>query len=185
MIIKDYIKAKGVNGIIREILEFGQDHSALNLLETKYITKEVLEDPLNINLDFGGRHTFSRYTEVNQRIGNTISKLRKENPDNWPKRVGAENNKSVNWKLISPEGQEFIICGRLNQFCKERGISANTIKKAVKEGWIPKRGVCAGWQAFNLDAKIGTTRETLNHGISHSGLNNPWHKQQKKEEANG
>ena len=181
VILKDYIKSKGSLKLARTILEFGYNHVELNLLETKYVTKEILEDPLNINLDFGGKHVFSRYKEVNQRIGKTISKLRKENPSNWPSRSGKENNKSVNWKLISPEGKEFIICGGLKSFCNSMGISDNTIKKAVKEGWIPKRGVCAGWQAFNLDAKIGTVRDTLNHGSTHSGINNPWFKNKVKE----
>jgi hypothetical protein len=181
VILKDYIKSRGTTELVREILEFGCDHNDLNLLETKYITEEVLNDPLNINLDFGGRHIFSRYKEVNAKIGKTISELRKENPNNWPTRKGKENNKSVNWKLISPTGEEFLICGGLNNFCQSKGISANTIKKAVREGWIPRRGVCSGWQAFNLDAKIGTTRDTHNHGEYHSGMKNPWFKNKLKE----
>jgi len=58
VIIKDYIKSKGSKDLKREILEFGNDHNDLNLLETKYVTATVLSDPLNINLDFGGRHIF-------------------------------------------------------------------------------------------------------------------------------
>jgi len=173
VILKDYIKSRGTAALVREILEFGYNHDELNLLETKYVTEQVLNDPLNINLDFGGRHIFSRYKEVNARIGKTMSSRRKENPDNWPTRVGKENNKSVNWKLISPTGEEFLICGGLKDFCQSKGISVNTIKKAVREGWIPRRGVCAGWQAFNLDENIGTTRDTLNHGDARKGENNP------------
>ena len=176
VVLKDYIKSRGSKELIREILEFGYNHTEMNLLETKYITKQVLNDPLNINLDFGGRNIFSRYKEVNERIGKTISKLRKENPDNWPKRTGKENNKSVNWKLISPTGEEFLLCGGLNAFCQSKGISANTIKKAVREGWIPRRGVCAGWQAFNLDENIETTRNTMNYGEARVGKNNPNYK---------
>jgi hypothetical protein len=176
VIIKDYIKSKGSSLLKREILEFGYSHDELNLLETKYITPETMSDPMNINLDFGGRHIFSRHTEVNQRIGKTISKLRKQNPSNWPSRMGKENNKSVNWKLISPSGEEFVICGGLNNFCKSKGISPNTIKTAVREGWIPRRGMCAGWQAFNLDSGAGTTRDTLNHGEPRKGKLNPNYK---------
>jgi hypothetical protein len=132
-------------------------------------------------LDKGGRNKYTRYVEVNMKIGKTISDLRKKNPQNWPSRSGANNNKSTNWKLISPKGEVFVICGGLNNFCESKGISANTIKKAVREGWIPKRGACAGWQAFNLDCGIGTNRNTLNHGESHSGKNNPWFKGKRKE----
>ena len=181
VILKDYIKSKGYLKLTRKILEFGYSHPELNLLETKYVTLSVLEDPLNSNLDFGGRHIFSRYKEVNQRIGKTISKRRKENPSNWPSRIGKENNKSANWKLISPTGEEFLFCGGLNLFCKSKGISGHTISKAVREGWIPRRGVCAGWKAFNLDNNTGTIRDTLNYGESHSGINNPWFKNKRKE----
>lgn len=182
VIIKDYIKSHGKLGLARKILDFGCSHAELNILEAKYVTLDVLNDPLNVNLDLGGRNIFSRYAEVNAKIGKKISALRKENPDNWPIRKGKENNRSVNWKLISPLGEEFLICGGLKDFCYSKGISANTIKKAVKEGWIPKRGKCSGWQAYNLDANIGTTRNTLNHGINHSGKNNPWFKNKTKEE---
>ena len=180
IIIKDYIKSRGTGELVREILEFGNSHDELNLLEVKYITDDVINDPLNLNLDKGGRNIFSRHQDVNARIGKTISKLRQANPDNWPVRRGAENNKSVNWRLVSPAGEEFVFCGGLKEFCLEKGISANTIKKAVREGWIPRRGVCAGWQAFNLDLNIGTTRDTLNYGESRSGVNNPSHKQYRK-----
>jgi hypothetical protein len=180
VIIKDYIKSKGTEGLNRNILEFGKTFEEMNLLEKKYLTEEVLSDPLNINLDFGGKNNFSRYPEINARIGKTISQKRRENPDNWPVRTGKENNKSKIWKLISPSGEEFLITGGLKQFCLEKGISSNTMKKAAKEGWIPKRGICSGWKIFDLTDNKGTIRNTMNHGINHSGLNNPWHKNKKK-----
>jgi len=180
VIIRDYIKSKGTAGLVREILEFGQSHQEMNLLETKYITEEILNDSKNINLDFGGRNIFSRHKAVNARIGKTISRLRQENPKNWSTKRGSNNNKSVNWKLIAPDGEEFVFCGGLKEFCLSKGISANTIKKAIREGWIPRLGSCAGWQAFNLDLNIGTIRDTLNYGESRSGINNPSHKQYRK-----
>jgi hypothetical protein len=176
VIIKDYLKSKGEVGLIREILEFGYSFDQMNELEAKYITEEVLLNPKNINLDKGGRKKFTRYPEVNARIGKTISELRTKDPGRWPSRKGNKNNKSVNWKLISPDGKEYIFCGGLKEFCKKLGISGNTIGLAVRQGWIPKRGVCAGWQAFNLDNGTGTTRDTLNHGLAHSGANNPNYK---------
>lgn len=181
VIIKDYVKSKGKVGVTRIILDFGFNLEEMNCLEKKYVTEEILNDSLNINLDMGGRNKFSRYKEVKSRIGKTISQRRKENPNNWPTRTGIDNNKSVNWKLISPTGEVYQFTGGLSKFCARLGISANTIKKAVSQGWIPRRGKCAGWQAFNLDAKIGTFRDTRNHGESHSGLNNPWFKNKIKE----
>ncbi len=180
VIIKDYIKSKGSAELVRIILEFGYSHDELNLLETKYITEDIIKDPLNINLDFGGRNKFSRYKEVNQRIGKTISNIRKLHPEKWPVRKAEDNNKSVNWKLISPAGEIFVFCGGLESFCREHGLSVHTIKAAIKEGWIPRRGSCAGWQAFNLDLNIGTSRDVLNYGEARSGLNNPMHKQYRK-----
>lgn len=180
VIIKDYIKSKGKNKLTRIILEYGKTFEEMNFLEKKFLTEDMLLDPLNINIDYGGKNNFSRYPEINAKIGKTISKKRKANPNNWPSRIGKDNNKSKIWKLISPEGEEFLIHGGLNSFCLEKGISANTLKKAVKEGWVPKRGICAGWKIFDLTDNKGTTRDTMNHGKNHSGLNNPWHKNKQK-----
>ena len=180
VIIRDYIRSKGETGLSRKILEFGFSFDHMNELEKKYITEEILADPKNINLDKGGRKSFTRYPEANSKIGKTISKRRKDHPEKWPSCKGEKNNKSVNWKLISPSGEEFIFCGGLKEFCRKLGISGNTMSLAVRQGWIPKRGICSGWRAFNLDTGNGTTRDTLNHGDAHSGVNNLNHKRKQE-----
>ena len=179
VIIKDYIKSKGIIDLNREILEYGFSWCEMNTLEREYVTEGVLGDPLNINLDKGGRNNYTRSESVNNRISVSMTSARARNPAAWPKIVSKENNKSVNWRLISPAGEVFVFCGDLNTFCTKHNISANTIKKAVIEGWIPKRGSCAGWRAFNEDSGAGTVRETKNHGEAHSGRNNPWFKNRK------
>ncbi len=184
VIIKDYIRSKGKQGLKREILAFGDNHQNLNLLEDKFLTEDILSDPLNINLDTGGKHLNSRTDAVKTKIGKSIKIKRKENPEKWPSRKGELNNRSKQWKLISPDGEEFILNGNLKEFCESKGISANTIKAAIKEGWIPKRGKCSGWKAYDLTTGKSTYRDTLNHGESHSGNNNPWHKQKLKENNN-
>jgi hypothetical protein len=176
VIIKDYIKSKGKSELKRTILEFGYTRGEMNTLEAKFVPEELLKHPLNINLDKGGRHKHTRYKKVNKKIGKTMKKIRAERKDDWGSVKGADNNRASEWKLISPNGEVFEIKGTLNLFCKNKGISANTIKKAVVEGWIPKRGSCAGWQAFNLTLGRGTVRDTLNHGEARSGTNNPNHK---------
>jgi hypothetical protein len=181
VIIKDYIKAKGKDLLKREILEFAFDHQDLCSLEKKIITESVLNDEKNINLDYGGKNNYTRTQEVIKKISETVKRQRKENPAPWLIREGKENNKSKNWKLISPDGIEYNFCGGLSKFCQQHNLSAHTLKKAAKEGWIPKRGKCAGWKIFDLDTGNGTYRETLNHGETHSGKNNPWYKNKIKE----
>lgn len=176
VIIKDYIKSRGKEGLVREILAFGFSHDEMNHLETQYITENILQDPLNINLDTGGRHIYSRYEPVNNKISESISRLRKEHPEKWPPRTGEKNSSSTHWKLISPQGEEFFIIGRIDAFCKEKGLSAHTIRIAIRQGWIPRRGVCAGWKAFNLDKNIGTINEPMNRGEARSGENNPYYR---------
>jgi hypothetical protein len=182
VIIKDFLKSKGSIGVAREILEYGFSRDEMNILEGTYVTASVLSDPLNINLDIGGRNNYTRCDVVNGKISVSMAKARAQNPTAWPKRTGKENNKSVNWRLISPSGEVFVFCGDLSTFCSQHNISVNTIKKAVIEGWIPKRGLCAGWRAFNEDSGAGTVRETKNHGELHSGQNNPWYKHKKDTE---
>jgi hypothetical protein len=175
VIIRDYIKSKTAHDLKREILVFGYSFDEMNLLESIYVTEEILNDPLCINLDKGGKNKFSRYDLVKDKISESMKKVRASNKD-WKTRKGPENNKSKNWKLISPQGEIFEFCGNINDFCREKNISANTMKAAIRGGWIPKRGVCAGWLGFDLDTGNGTTRETKNYGEAIMGTNNPSHK---------
>lgn len=182
VIIRDYIKSKGSTGIVREILEFGYSFDEMNLLESKYVTQEIVSDPKNINLDNGGRNKYTRYPEIKKRIGETISRKRKEEPHRWERKQKIRISKPTNWKIISPMGEVFEFLGYLDDFCAEKGISVNTMEKAISEGWIPKRGICSEWQAFNLDNGKGTFRNTLNHGASHSKENNPYYKNRRKKD---
>ena len=176
VIIKDYLKSKGKENLIREILDFGFSWKEMNLLEAKYITENTLNDPLCINLDKGGRNNYTRFDEVINKISNTMKDVRKLKKDSWRSRKGPENNKSKHWKLISPNNEVFEFHGSIDEFCKSKNISSNTMKAAIRGGWIPKRGKCAGWQGFDLDTGKGTVRETLNQGEAIKGINNPSHK---------
>lgn len=176
VIIKDYIKSKGKIGLAREILAFGYSWDEMNLLESKFITEQVLNDPCCINLDKGGRNNFSRYDEVNSRISKTMKLIRSKNKEKWPTMRGPKNNKTKHWKLISPAGEIYEFYSSIDDFCLSKGISANTMKAAIRAGWIPKRGTCSGWQGFDLDTGNGTTRITRNHGDAIRGINNPSHK---------
>ena len=175
VIIKDYIKSKGKDNLKRELIAFGYSWDEMNLLESQYITEIVLNDPLCINLDKGGRNMFTRYKEVNNRISESMKLVRKEKTS-WGTRKGPNNNKTKHWRLISPDGEIFEFYGSIDEFCKNKNISANTMKSAIRFGWIPKRGKCAGWLGFDLDTGNGTTRETRNQGDAIRGINNPSHK---------
>lgn len=182
VILKDYIKSKGKQNIQREIIIFGYSREEMNWLESQYVTEETLNDPLCINLDKGGRNNFTRFSEVNERIGKTMREVRKEKKDIWKSRKGPENNKSKHWRLISPDGETFEFHGNIDNFCKTKNISSHTMKAAIRFGWIPRRGKCAGWLGFDLDTGNGTTRDTLNHGDAIKGINNPSHKSKRKEQ---
>lgn len=176
VIIKDYIKIKGKHELVREILAFGYSFDDMNLLESHYVTEKVLLNSLCINLDKGGRNKFTRYIEVNNRISNTMKSIRKSKKDSWTTRKGPDNNRTKHWKLISPAGEVFQFHGSIDDFCKDKNISSNTMKAAIRFGWIPKRGKCSGWLGFDLTTGNGTTRETKNQGVAIQGINNPSHK---------
>lgn len=180
VIIKDYKKAHGTAGLSREILAYGESHASMNILEATYVTDAVLADPLNINLDRGGRNNFTRWPSVNIRIGAAMSAARAANPDKWPSRKGERTSRSSSWRFISPDGEIFDICGPIAEFCKERGFSVVTVRVAVKQGWKPRNGTLAGWSIFNLTTGKGTTRDTLNHGEARTGVNNPYNKMKRK-----
>jgi hypothetical protein len=179
VIIKDYMKAKGTSSLKREILSYGFSHDEMNILEIQHITEEVLGDPKNINLDFGGRNKF-RCSTVKNQIGKSISRLRREQPWRWTKRVGERNANSSHWKLVSPAGVTYEILGPIDDFCHSHGLSPHTLRVACRQGWIPRRGKCADWKIFNLIIGAGTIRETQNHGEARSGDNNPSRKKKLK-----
>ncbi len=183
VIIRDYLKSKGKQGLQREILDFGYSWEEMNNLEAKYLTESVLDDPLCINLDKGGRHKYTRYDEVNRRISKTMKQVRASKRATWGTVTGSKNNKSKRWKLVSPNGIVYEFHGSIDAFCKEHNLSANTMKLAIRQGWIPRRGVCAGWKGYDMDTGKSTTRDTANHGLARSGINNPSHKAKLKRKA--
>ena len=175
VVIRDYIKSKGKDSLRREILAFGYNRDEMNDLERKFVTEEVLNDPLNINLDKGGRNEYTRYQSVNDRISKSMSKARKNFPDKWPSMKGTVNGSAKRYRFVSPLGQEYLVHGTMDQFCREHNLSKATIQKALSEGWIPRRGTCAGWTIENLDTGKRTSRDTLNHGDARRGENNPYY----------
>lgn len=176
VIIKDYIKSKGKSHLKRELLAFGYSWEEMNLLESIFVTESVLSDPHCVNLDKGGRNKFTRFSQVNERISKSMRIVREERKEKWGSCKGSENNKSKHWRLISPTGEIYEFHGSIDEFCKTNNISSNTMKAAIRYGWIPKRGKCAGWLGFDLDTGNGTIRETLNQGIARQGINNPSYK---------
>jgi hypothetical protein len=175
VVLKNYIQKHGKDGLKRIILEYAINLEILNFLESQLITEEILNDPLNINLDLGGRNLNTRSKDVCSRIGKSISKIRRSNPEKYPSRQGMMNSKTkhVCWKFISPTAEVFEFTGSLGKFCSIHNLSVITMQRAVKEGWIPRRGICSGWQAFNLTTGQGTNREVQNIGKYRSGENNP------------
>jgi len=172
ILIKAYIKIHGKAGIIREILEYAYSREELNELELKYVNNELLNDENCLNLDTGGRTTV-RSLEANKRISIGISKARKENPEKWPNRYGSDNNKSKHWKIISPDGTEYLIHGGLQKFCDINGISYHGIVDAYKKGYIPNRGSSKNWKLINVECNVGSSRPVHNKGEYRAGKNNP------------
>lgn len=182
LLITAYIKKHGKGNITREIIEYAYSRNELDALEYAYINEDILSDPLCMNLDIGGK-SYIRSEEINKKIGEQISVKRKQNPELWPPRKGAKNNKSVNWKIISPNLEEYIICGGLREFCLLHGLSYATLTIACRQGWIPSKGSCKGWQLINLDNNTGTIRKTHNKGEYISGKNNPMYNKKHSDAA--
>lgn len=126
-------------------------------------------------LDFWSERGWSRGRSVNSKlaIGKTMSDVRKTTE--WPSMKGTANGRAVRYRFISPMGQEYLVYGTLDKFCREHSLSKATIQKALSEGWIPRRGKCAGWSVENLDTGKKTQRDTLNYGKARCGKNNPYY----------
>lgn len=144
----------------------------------KFVSEKLLDGWLSLGWKRG------RSTSNKQRIGSTVSKRRTDSPEEWTSLTGASNNMAKKYKFTSPDGKEFFVHGEFRKFCLENKISANTMIKAMKEGWIPRRGSCDGWKVENLTTGKSTNRDTLNYGSSHSGENNPYYGGKKKNSIN-
>jgi hypothetical protein len=56
----------GKDKFIVEILDYAENYSDLKMLEAKYVTEEVLKDPMNYNMVLGGQSTGWTYINSNQ-----------------------------------------------------------------------------------------------------------------------
>lgn len=61
---------------------------------------------------------------------------------------GAKNPKAKKWRVVSPEGIEYLLNGTMNKFCTEHKLVAWTIANSAKTGKSISKGACKGWQAF-------------------------------------
>lgn len=87
--------------------------------------------------------------ELTQRHKNNIKK-------NHHNCNGENNSAAKQWMITSPLGEVWMIRGRFQEFCKEQGISACTLRK-IADGLQPVYGKCVGWQCKlipNIDGHI-------------------------------
>lgn len=113
---------------------------------------------------------------IRDKIGKGMSSARKKDPDKWTSRTGEDNNKSAEWLILSPDNDVYHIVGTFRQTCEKLNLSYATMSVACRKGWIPNRGKCAGWSAYNLSTMKGTVDTPKNFGKARSGINNPSYK---------
>jgi hypothetical protein len=135
----------------------------------KFVSEKLVDSWISMGWQKG------RLESKKKQIGDTISKRRSETPEVWTSLKGKDNSSAKNYKFTSPSGKEYLVMGEFKSFCKNIGISPNTMIKALKEGWIPRRGKCSGWKVENLTTGKSTKRDTLNYGESISGDKNPYY----------
>lgn len=63
--------------------------------------------------------------------------------------TGSKNPKSKTWIFIDPNKKEYIVVGEFISFCKEKGLSYNTMRHLF-DGAI-KQGHSKGWQIYQMD----------------------------------
>ena len=105
---------------------------------------------MGLNEAIGGKGGYTAYDDIrNNKIskalkgrditwGNKISKTRLEN--NASK--GSSNPRAQKWKLIDPNGQEFLLNGNFYSFCEEHNLNWAALKR------------CVGYPVGNISSKF-------------------------------
>ena len=150
-LIKKYGRSRyDENGILTNICESSRPpkHKGRTYQEI-YGDKweEQIEKRRNLQIKSGGygpkKHTEETKKKISEKVagknnpsyGVPCSEERKRKISDKAKQryeKGFLSPSAKKWKLISPDGQEYIIVGKLKQFCKLHNISYATISAAVK-----------------------------------------------------
>ena len=65
--------------------------------------------------------------------------------------VSGENNPNAQcWKITSPDGVDYFVCGALGLFCSQHGLNRNKISALARGLHSPKQGIYSKWKAVLL-----------------------------------
>jgi hypothetical protein len=144
-------------GILTNILLSRNPPSRKNKKQSKeHIEKRILS--YRKTCQSQGRKKFSKETkkkiseavsgEKNGFYGKTHSK---EFKSEHSERMKGNKNNSKTYKLLDPQGKEFIVEGRLYKFCEENGLPRATVEAILYKGKVPKKGKAAGWKIERIE----------------------------------
>jgi len=100
------------------------------------IKKKISNSNYHIKSSFEERFGEEKSNEVKEKISKALK--------------GENNPRAIKWKLISPNNEEFIIFGNLEEFCNDNDISASSIRGAADSGKKIKKGKAKAWQSFRI-----------------------------------
>jgi hypothetical protein len=127
--IKNSVKKHGKDAHRKEILEFFENRELLIAREIELINEQLLNDPLCMNLAFGGIGGLPRFTSLEKekefhRLGAiALNKKIKENPEKW------KNSMIGNSEKISKVLKNMFKSGQLKPSFKGKSHSSETISK--------------------------------------------------------
>jgi len=70
---------------------------------------------------------------------------------------GMNNPRAKRWKVISPDGTEFIVNGNMDEFCKTHNLAASVLRTIGNTGNMPSSGRCVGWKVLIIQPGSDST----------------------------
>jgi len=119
----------------------GGDGSSGNIVseETRNKMSESSKGEKNWNYDkTHSEETRKKMSDVLKGKIHTLEHRRKNSEANKGKTSGCKNPSAKKYKIIDPNGNEYIAYDTLKLFCKNNNLSIHTFRKYVDNGKIPK-----------------------------------------------
>lgn len=131
------IKKYGRENFKKEILEFLPDRKTLDLREEEIVTKEIVSDPMCLNLKTGGQKSpgtlgkkYSEETRKKMSANNARAMLGKHHTDEVKKQISKHTSISKLGHIVSEETREKISSAQMgNEYAKGHILSNESKKK--------------------------------------------------------
>jgi hypothetical protein len=166
-VLRSSIKKHGRENHRREILVYAPTREELRRLEESIVTRDLLLEPLCMNLALGGCGS-----GVGRKVTEKTRKIFSEQRKGWAhmdpevrerhrielsakqsSRVGDKHPTALTWKVMSPDG-EITVTKNFVGFCDEHGLAYSAFRNKRTSGNRDPitKGLSKGWSLLSVES---------------------------------